>query len=93
MGAPRWGAGAGRAVAELGLAKTGAEVGGAGAVSACGRRRGQSGRRDGWRGVEAEWEVEEKLSAKADQGMEKEEAEGKNQVKSFREQKKSIVEG
>lgn len=45
---------------------------------------GQSGRRDGWCGVEAEWEVEEKLSTKADQGMEKEEMKGKNHAKSCR---------
>ena len=84
MGAPRWGAGAGRAVAELGPTRMGPEVDGAAAVSACGRRWGQSRRRDGCCGVEAEWEVGDKPSAKADQGMEKEETGGKNHVKSCR---------
>lgn len=48
MGVPRWGAGEGRAVAELGPAGTGAEVGGAAAVSACGRQEERVGA-VGWR--------------------------------------------
>lgn len=84
MDAPKWGAGAGKAVAGVGPVRMGAEVDGATTVSACGQQWKKSRRRGGCCGVEVEWEVREKDSAKAGQGMEKGETGGENHVESCR---------